>query len=120
MRSIEDIAATGAAWVTEPELAMLCAFAKRAEQSEIEVERLKRELELVIAPKEEGGGYETLLRAEVERMVVESCAWRCTCDVGFTSRQLLDPSCWKCNVADEIRDSILEKLKARAALRGGE
>jgi len=35
VRSIEDIRDTGAAWVTEPELAMLCAFAKRAEQSEM-------------------------------------------------------------------------------------
>jgi hypothetical protein len=41
MRSIEDIATTGAAWVTEAELAMLCAFAKRAEASEAELERLR-------------------------------------------------------------------------------
>lgn len=44
MRSIEDIAETGAAWVTDAELAMLCAFAKRAETSEAEVEGLLRTL----------------------------------------------------------------------------
>jgi cell division protein FtsB len=72
MRSIEDIATTGAAWVTEAELAMLCAFAKRAEASEAELERLRAELD---RPR-----YETLrqladaverneqLNAEVERL----------------------------------------------------
>ena len=39
MRSIEDIRDTGAAWVTEVELAMLCAFAKRAEVAEIEAKK---------------------------------------------------------------------------------
>jgi hypothetical protein len=48
MRSIEDIATTGAAWVTEAELAMLCAFAKRAEASEAEVERLRKEREALL------------------------------------------------------------------------
>jgi len=48
MRSIEEIRETGAAWVTEAELALLCAFAKRAEVSEARVRDLEAALNRAI------------------------------------------------------------------------
>jgi len=44
MRSIEEIGETGSAWITEFELTLLCAFAKRAETSEARVRELEAAL----------------------------------------------------------------------------
>jgi len=53
MRSIEEIRETGAAWITEAELAMLCAFAKR---TEAEVERLRGQPSVAICREERAEG----------------------------------------------------------------
>jgi hypothetical protein len=68
VRSIEDISDTGAAWVTDVELAMLCAFAKRAERAEAEVERLRARLDE--AKRIHSQDYTDMVRqnAEVKRL----------------------------------------------------
>ena len=48
MRSIEEIGETGSAWITEFELTLLCAFAKRAETSEARVRELEAALSRAI------------------------------------------------------------------------
>ena len=75
MRSIEDIRDTGAAWVTEAELAMLCAFAKRAEAAEATLAEAQRNCAILPAVVERKAVLEAVVVRLREDLFIKTAEW---------------------------------------------